>query len=142
MRHMSQCLNSRLTEIIEQVMVVKTLQAKIIEHLPQILREHVTVGSFHQGLLMLVVHDSVWASQLRYYLPELRTILRSKVGLYQLASIKISVLTENQNHTTKSIRKYLPLSAKAREVIIAESNACEYEPLKRALQTFANQNVV
>jgi hypothetical protein len=142
MRHMSQCLNSRLTEIIERASAVKTLQAKIIEHLPQILREHVSVGSFQQGLLVLVVHDSVWASQLRYYLPELRTILRSKAGLYQLASVKISVSADYQTPTTKLIRKYLPLSAKAREIIIAESDACEYEPLKRALSAFAHQDVV
>lgn len=137
MRRVNQCLNPRLTEIIHHALQVKSLDIKLSEYLPAHLREHVTVGSFNQGCLVLTTLDPMWASQLRYLLPELRDALRKNAGLYQLASIKINVCADALPPKTTSQPKLPPLSAVACQTIIESSELCEYEPLKQALKNLA-----
>lgn len=137
MRQLSQCLNPKLAEIIERVMALQNLNTIIIDYLPQQLRAHFSVGSFNKGCLVLVTSDPTWASQLRYHLPELRNTLRIDAEMYQLASIKITVSADNLKFATKPQQKLPPLSTKARETILAESEQCQYEPLKEALKQLA-----
>ena len=92
MRHITRCLNSKLTTICQQAIKLEELNAKINQYLPEELREQCTVGSFNNCCLVLVISNPEWALQLRYSLPELRDTLRRDAGLHQLASIKIRVL--------------------------------------------------
>ena len=94
MRHITRCLNTQLAEICQRAIKLEELNAKIYNYLPEAVREHCHVGSFNNSCLILVTRDPVWASQLRYALPELRDKLRSEAGIHQLACIKVSVDTQ------------------------------------------------
>lgn len=137
MRHIGQCLNPKLAQIIDGALQLKELNAKLSGFLPQHLRAHFSVGSFNLGCLVLVTDDPVWASQLRFHLPELRDALRKKAGIYQLASIKISVAAGTLSQSQSSTPTYLPLSNQACETILSGSEQCDYDPLKRALRQLA-----
>ncbi len=137
MRRISQCLNPKLAEIIKGALLLKELNTKLFDYLPNHLREHFAVGSFNQGCLVLVTPDPVWASQLRFHLPELRDTLRQKAGIYQLASIKINVSADTLTQKKSPRRTFLPLSTKACESILAGSEQCDYDPLKHALKQLA-----
>ena len=137
MRRISQCLNPKLAEIIQGALLLKELNTKLVDYLPDHLREHFSVGSFNQGCLVLVTPDPVWASQLRFHLPELRDTLRQKAGIYQLASIKINVSADALTQKKSPRPAFLPLSNKACEAIISGSEECDYEPLKHALKQLA-----
>ncbi|MDP3706335.1 MAG: DUF721 domain-containing protein [Legionellaceae bacterium] len=91
MRHITRCLNPKLTEICLHAIKLEEVSAILLSYLPDNLKDHCRVGSFRNGCLTLVTHDPVWASQIRYTLPELRDTLRSEAKLYQLASIKITI---------------------------------------------------
>lgn len=91
MRHITRCLNIQLADICQRAIKLEELNAKIHDYLPEALREQCHVGSFNNSCLILVTRDPVWASQLRYALPELRDKLRSEAGIHQLASIKITI---------------------------------------------------
>jgi hypothetical protein len=91
MRHISRCLNTKIADICQRAIKLEELTAKIHNYLPLDLRDQCHVGSFNNSCLILVTHDPVWASQLRYALPELRDKLRSEAGIHQLASIKVMV---------------------------------------------------
>lgn len=137
MRRVNQCLNPKLAEIIQGALLLKELNTKLVDYLPIHLREHFFVGSFNQGCLVLVTSDPVWASQLRYHLPELRDQLRQKAGIYQLASIKINVSADTLTQVPTPRKTFPPLSKKACETILAGSEQCEYDPLKQALKQLA-----
>ena len=122
MRRISQCLNTKLAEIYQRAIILDELNAKVISMLPEQLRGHFSVGSFNQGCLVLITQDPVWASQ-----------LRKDAGIYQLASIKISVSADGIVQPA-TLKKFPPLSAKARDIIIAGSEQCDYTPLKKALE--------
>ncbi len=132
MRHVSQCLNTQIMNICRQSIKLEELNAKVGLYLPETLREHCHVGSFKNSCLILIVSNAVWASQLRYMLPELRDKLRSEAGIYQLASIKITVMMTDIASNTPSKPKSR-LSARAREMILSESARCTDAALKQAL---------
>ena len=141
MRRISQCLNTQLTDILQRATLLNKLNDKLLNYLPEQLRDHFTVGSFTNGYLVLVTPDPVWASQLRYHLPELRDYLRKEAGIYQLASIKINVSTLANMQTPTPQPKFPPISTQARKTILTGSEQCSYEPLKDALKNLAKNTL-
>jgi len=115
MRHITRCLNTQLADICQRAIKLEELNAKIYGYLPETLREQCYVGSFNNSCLVLVTSDPVWASQLRYALPELRDKLRGEAGIHQLASIKITVSTEKYITTTPKSPSAPVLTNTARE---------------------------
>ncbi len=136
-KSIGQCLELQLGTLYREAIKSEQLQDKVIPLLPQELSAHFRVGSFHQGRLVLDTCDQVWASQLRYYLPELRDKLR-KQGFYDLASIKINISAEKKSENNKEEkRKAKQPSQEARDDIFNESEQIDYQPLKEALQKLA-----
>lgn len=91
MRPISKCLNTKLTQICMQAIKIEEISTQVMRYLPQELQAHCQVGSFRSGILVLVTSDPVWATQLRYVVPELRERLRTEAKLYQLMSVQIKV---------------------------------------------------
>ncbi len=120
-------------------MQLEDLSNKVAHLLPQNLAKQCQVGSFNKGCLVLTTTESVWASQLRYALPELRDALRKEAGMYQLSSIKVTVI-ESVLSYEQPIKEATILSEKAKATIISESQNCTYEPLKNALIHLADGN--
>jgi hypothetical protein len=93
--------------------------------------------------LHLITDNQVWASELRFAIPELRDALRSKAGIYQLASIKISIAEQEHHSIKKPIRHNKnQLSTTARETIAASTIQCNYPPLKAALEHLMRDDVL
>ena len=141
MRRINQCLNPRLLDICKRTAQLEELNIKLNTYLPQTLQERCHVGSFNGGCLVIVTDNSVWASQIRYVLPEIRDKLRKEGGIYQLTSIKVTVASVDINPAPK--RNNSPkLSSKARSAIIDGGYQCKYAPLRQALLNLANENKV
>ncbi len=133
MRRLTQCLNPRLTEICKRAIQLEELNSKIYTYLPSSLQKHCHVGSFTNGCLVIIVNDAVWASELRYSLPNLRDALRKEAGIYQLSSIKINITTLKTTTPVVKPKNFTSLSTQARDIITACGDQCNYEPLKQAL---------
>lgn len=94
MRHIINCFNQNLTKIRKQAIELQQIQTLILNYIPEEIKAHCQIGSFNNGCLILTVNDAVWASQLRFILPEIRDNLRKDAKLYQLANIKININRE------------------------------------------------
>ncbi len=132
MKSIRYCLNKQLAEICQRSVQLEEFTQKINNLLPADLAPYCKVSSFNKGCLVLGATDAVWASQIRYAIPELRDQLR-KAGMYQLSSIKVNVEAAITEH--KKIKKSFnyELSNEAKSSIISESQNCSYEPLRKAL---------
>lgn len=108
MRHISRYISSELTSIYNQSKKLAEIAQILKLCLPENLEKNCQIGSFVKGSLILVVEDAVWATQIRYFLPEIRDKLRGNAKLYQLSSIKIiidpNLYTKNLT-TTTTIKK-------------------------------------
>lgn len=138
MRSISRCLNKQLVDICQRSVQLEELSNKVAQLLPEGLAKECQVGSFNKGCLVLTTSDAVWASQLRYSIPELRDKLRKEAGMYQLSSIKVNVIEPVMHYkqATKEIAHSISENAKAS--IISESQHCTYQPLKNALLHLAD----
>lgn len=101
MLHISKCFNDRLINIQKQASKLRELQQITLQYLPIEMQAHCKVASFADGCLIINVDDAVWASQLRFILPEIRDNLRKNHNLYQLSNIKIAIHREYQNTLIK-----------------------------------------
>ncbi|HGF1459987.1 TPA: DciA family protein [Legionella pneumophila] len=133
MKSISQCLNKQLSTICQHSMQLEELSLKISAFLPSHFISKCQVGSFNKGCLALTTTNAAFASEIRYLLPELRDKLRKEAGLYQLSSIKITIIAPSSQIENPAQKKSLTLSEKAKATIISESQHCTYEPLKKAL---------
>ncbi|MCA0404144.1 MAG: DUF721 domain-containing protein [Proteobacteria bacterium] len=135
MQQISRCLNQQLISICNKAEVLKELDGHLQSYLPGSLKGHCRVGSFEKGCLIITVTSSSWATELHYFLPELRDKLRKDGGLYQLVSIKLKVVETKIEPTVKKRKKNLSNAAKEALQQIIEQ--CDYEPLREALSQLA-----
>lgn len=105
MHHITRCLNSKLVDICQRAIKLEELKAIVLQYIPEELQNHCYVTSFNNGCLNLTTHDAIWASQLRYALPNLRDKLRGEAGIYHLASIKITIGAKSPIIGTSKINK-------------------------------------
>lgn len=138
MRSISHCLNQQLVDICQRSVQLEELSNKLSQWLPTELVGECQVGSFNKGCLILITSNAAWASQIRYLIPELRDKLRTEAGLYQLSSIKVSVVIPPLKPKKPIASKKHLLSEKAKASIISESQNCHYEPLQKALLNLAD----
>lgn len=136
MRRINRCLNKQLRDICQRAVQMDEMQLKVNHYLPESLRAHCRVGSFHKGCLVVVVATADWATELRYSLPALRDDLRQKAGVYQLISIKIQIAEDPAKTATKPVKpaRKAVLSQSAKEALRNAEALCNYEPLKAALR--------
>jgi hypothetical protein len=141
MRQITDCLNPSLAKLCSRVIELESLTAMVQLYLPKASSRHCVVGSFNKGCLVLVVTDPVWASELRYSLPELRDRLRRDAKLHQLITIKINMIltTDASAPAPKKHASSPRLTADARETILSGGSQCDYPPLKQALNHLARQ---
>ena len=91
MRPISKCLNAKLSQICMHAIKLEELSAIVLPYLPEILRAHCQISSFNSGILVLSTSNPIWATQLRYLLPELRDRLRKEAKFYQIVSVQLKV---------------------------------------------------
>lgn len=133
MRHINRCLNAQLSTICQKAMHLEVLNSTLKKLLPENLREHCHAGSFNKGCLLIIANDANWASQLRFYVPELRDRLRKEAGLYQLCSIKIELNSTIAPLKSRVVLKTAPsLSDSARDVITREIENAPDDSLRQA----------
>ena len=102
MKKISRCINQQLTSLYAKAEKLLWLNQRVLNHLPSHLAPHCKVANFEQGTLTLVVNTQVFATEMRYRLPELRSNLRKNEKLYELITIKLIV---NQNEVTANQKK-------------------------------------
>ncbi len=138
MRKINRCTNRVLQDICEQAIRLEDLKLKVNEFLPEFLQAYCSVASFVKGCLTIITTDPVWATQLRYSIPELRDKLRKEAGIFNLTSIKVSSLLPSEPLRKKAIQTPT-ISSKARNLILDQAMHCNYQPLKEALQHLAEK---
>lgn len=122
MKSISQCLNKQLSTICQHSMQLEELSLKISAFLPSHFISKCQVGSFNKGCLVLTTTNAAFASEIRYLLPELRDKLRKEAGLYQLSSIKITIIAPSSQIENPAQKNLLPCLKKPRQPLLVKAN--------------------
>ena len=131
MRKIKDCFNKQLATIYQQILQLDELTKLIDQFLPSSLKGHCEVTQFNQGRMNIGINEVALATELRFFLPTLRDLLRQKAGLYQLVSINISINPQMQQ-SKPLVKSHLGLSGAAQIAIAEASKLSEFEPLRKA----------
>lgn len=134
MRHINQCINQQLSAILSHSLKLEAYEQLLLTFLPKSLQSCCKLSSFKQGRMVIGIDNPALASELRFFLPELRDKLRTEAGFYQLAGIDIKILQALPLAKPQPIRRQYLLTDNARHEILKESQQTTYEPLKKAWQ--------
>ncbi|WP_133130390.1 DciA family protein [Legionella yabuuchiae] len=138
-RPINRCLNAKLVEICNHAMKLETVNQIIKSYLPSSMKDYCSVGSFNNGCLKLILTEQIFASELRYSLPNLRDTLRREAGLFQLASIKLEIAVLDNTQEKKRKQK-LSISENARQAIVNQADMIEHQDLKEAFYKLADKD--
>lgn len=128
---------SSLSNLRKKIQQLAQLNIFWLEQLDDALAQHTRVANYREGCLIIEVDSSVWATRLRFLIPELLKSLRRLKEFHTLQSIEWYV------NATVSLAKYSPLRQppvlSAQNASLLHETAAEIssEALKRALQKLA-----
>lgn len=94
MKHITACFSQELMKICQKSHTYEKWGEALHNFLQAPLKDHVFLGSFEQGKMVLVVDCPLWASELKLLLPELRDHLRTELKCYQLKFIQVKIQPE------------------------------------------------
>lgn len=139
MRKITECFDRQLTSIYQQIIQVEEVNILVKKFLPESLQSACQVSQFNLGHLTISISDVALATELRFFLPTLRDLLRQKARLHQLVSISISVSKLKLDKKDQPLIPKLSLSSAAKHAINEVSKICGHEPLQHAWKKMASQ---
>jgi hypothetical protein len=137
MAHIKQYLNNKLSNIYKHTQKIQEIDAMVKPFLPHDLKKHTTATSFQQGILCLGC-NAQYATNLRFFMPELIKILRGNQVFAGLISIKIIILEPILPEPIKINEQKVSAESKAK--IAASSEHISYKPLQDALNRLARND--
>ncbi len=108
------------------------------ESLPDDLRCHLVGVSFEQQNLILQLDEAIWATQLRFYEPNLLAIYQQHFPHLELNRVKVHILPKAAE-PEKPKREMQPPSAKAAREMQIMSEQMPSEGLKKALLSLSQR---
>lgn len=82
---------NNLNDIFKKLHHIESLQKLWITYVPENLRAFTKVANFRDDCLIIAVASAVWATELRFNIPNLLEVFRKEGKLYQLRSISYFV---------------------------------------------------
>lgn len=98
---------------------------------------HCQVGNVRDGILIVYVDSTAWASRLRYQAPALLKQLQQRKGLATLQQIDFKVLPRQEKESRKIAAK---MSSEASSCLSACAEAVSDDKLRSALQQLASRH--
>lgn len=87
-------LKTHMPDLVKQSGQVATIQMSLQKLLPEHLQKVCKAAGFQRGILLLNLTNSLFATELRFAIPELISRFRTTGGLPQLIDIHIKVVPE------------------------------------------------
>ena len=129
--------DNKLSSIIIKSQHLIKLDKILLEHIPQNMRPHCKVANLSKGLLSVYVDSATWATQLRYYIPNLILTLRTHKEFTNLISIKHHV-RPSEKKIKKEITRVTPLSSDSKQSLQRMAKTMEHPELAEALNRLAS----
>lgn len=85
--------DSTLSHLITKALSIDKLNNSLKKILSPELSEQCRLGQYENGIMTLYIHSAAYATQMRFYVPDLLTELRQHQAFYGLKSIQVKIAT-------------------------------------------------
>ena len=125
-----------LKNLLEDAQLFQALLDVGRENLPNELRMHLVGVSFDQRNLILQIDEAVWATQLRFYEPNLLAVYQQHFPHLELNRVKVHILPKPVE-PEKTHREVVPPTDDDAKEMLRISEDVSSEGLKKALQSLS-----
>ena len=136
MKAINQCLNQQLTVFYNKTTELKQINNTMQQFLPSSLKNYCYLAAIINGRMIINLNEISLATELRYFLPELRDKLRKEANLFQITKIDIRIAEQQKINNTPNNK--LNLSKNVYNTIMDASLNSNYKPLQAAWEKMAN----
>lgn len=91
MKHITNCFSQDLIKICQESYAAEKWLVAIHEYLGSPMNQHVQLGSFEQGKMVLIADCPLWANEVRIRLPEIRDYIRIEHKCFNLKFIQVKI---------------------------------------------------
>lgn len=123
-----------LGSVIERAALLRTLDKKLRQSLPEPLASHVRLGNMRDGRLVFLVDSPVWKAKLRLY----ADVIRDAASAAGLATSGMTVKVATMLPVPPDAASLSPLTQAARDSLRAAAAAVEDPELKSQLLNLAS----
>lgn len=125
--------NGALQQLLEDAQLFQALLEVGQEALPANIRTHLVGVGFDKQTLVLQIDDAIWATQLRFYEPNLLSLYQTHFPHLELNRVKVKVILEpTETRPKREVASY-PSDQDAEEML-SLSQHVESDGLRKALQ--------
>ncbi len=122
-----------LSELLENAQMFQALLELGRDGLPAPLNEHLIGVFFEENVLILQIDQAVWATQLRFYEPNILGVFQHNLPHLNLQRVKVKVIPQTKEPTERGCQME-PLSKQNALQMRELSEHIESDNLKNALQ--------
>jgi len=126
-----------LNELLENAHMFQALLELGRDGLPAPLNAHLIGAFFEENVLILQIDHSVWATQLRFYEPNILGVFQHNLPHLNLQRVKVKVIPQTKEPEKKGCQME-PLSTENALQMRELSEHIESDNLKHALQKLSN----
>ena len=127
-----------LKNLLEDAQLFQALLDVGRESLPDELRLHLVGVSFEQQSLLLQLDDAIWATQLRFYEPNLLAIYQQHFPHLELNRVKVQIFPKAAE-PEKPKKEVIPPSEEDAEEMLRMSENIQSEGLRKALESLSHR---
>ncbi|BCN93847.1 hypothetical protein THMIRHAM_16320 [Thiomicrorhabdus immobilis] len=125
-----------LKNLLEDAQLFQALLEVGQDSLPSELQPHLVGVSFEKNTLLLQLDEAIWATQLRFYEPNLLGIYQEHFPHLELSRVKVHILPKAQE-PIKTKKMVVPPSPEDAEAMLDLSQKVKYEGLSKALASLS-----
>lgn len=129
-----------LQQLLQRSKHLQLINYKAQSLLPPTLNQHCYVANLKEKVVVMHVHSSIWATQLRFFVPDFISLWQQDSFLQHLpiskVETKVRPLSPKQTHLVSSVKMSTQTAALLRET----AHHLEHPKLKAALLKLANRD--
>lgn len=133
--------NAQLKTLYMHIKKISILNKHLSQYLVMPLKNHCTVAHYNNDILLINTDSSVWATKLRYCVPDILHIAKLKWGLSNLKTVRVNISPISNHHSTFTetvYNKKLALSKRSADFIESIAESIEDVSIKNALLRISN----
>ena len=138
--HVLQQDSKILGPLLHKINQLKQWNVILAQHIDPKLAQHCFIANYEENQLIIYTQHAVWATQCRFQIPVLTSILRKHPEFYALKHIQCKVMPLSQSRMsakTQAARKPALLSTETAKVIVELSRNIKHDKLQQIMQRIA-----
>ena len=135
--HVLQQDSPAIDSVLNKLKQLSDLQNILSKYLTEKLAEHCQVANYENNALCIITNSALWATQLRFQIPNLLTQLRQHDELRALREIRCKIHPQTRAPQPVATPPVERLTLATAQILLAVAKNIKHDPLKAIMEKIA-----